>query len=47
MTVGPFSGVIVLSLGVLFHSGWIILALRTRVADRKKHIGRKSADAMG
>ncbi|MEL7490437.1 MAG: DUF2270 domain-containing protein [Pseudomonadota bacterium] len=47
MAVGPFSGAMVLGLGVLFHSGWIILALRTRVADRKKHLGRKSADAMG
>jgi uncharacterized membrane protein len=47
MNIGPVPGGAVLAFGVLFHAAWITLAVQSLLADRAKHAGRRSMDAMG
>lgn len=47
MALGPFPGVIIFLIGVVFHSAWIILALVTRGKDKEKHEHREGVGGMG
>lgn len=47
MAVGPFPGVIVFAIGVLFHGAWIALALWTYGLDKKAHANRTGVGGMG
>ena len=47
MALGPIPGVAVFLAGLLFHGGWISLALATRARDQNKHAHREGVDAMG
>jgi uncharacterized membrane protein len=47
MALGPFPGVLVFVIGLVFHGAWITLALVTRVRDRAKHAGREGVTGMG
>ena len=47
MAVGPFPGVLILGMGVLFHGSWLTLAIRTHILDHHKHAGKGSVGGMG
>ena len=47
MAVGPFPGVIILALGVVFHGSWLTLAVRTHILDHHKHGRSGSVGGMG
>ncbi|MHA7871759.1 MAG: DUF2270 domain-containing protein [Hyphococcus sp.] len=47
MAVGPFSGVAIFAIGVVFHSAWISLALWTNYKDKRKHRGEEGVGGMG
>ena len=47
MAVGPFPGVVLLALGVVFHSAWISVAVWSQLQDTKTHGRRESVTGMG
>ena len=47
MAVGPFSGTLILALGVLFHASWISLAIWTYTLDSRKHASSTGVGGMG
>ncbi|GJL93201.1 DUF2270 domain-containing protein [Hyphococcus sp.] len=47
MAVGPFPGILMLALGVAFHSAWISLAVWTHRLDRQKHSSSTGVGGMG
>lgn len=47
MALGPVPGIVIFLIGVVFHGGWITLALMTRARDRQAHGHREGVDAMG
>ena len=47
MALGPVPGEIVFLAGMMFHGGWIALALITRKMDKAKHAGEDSVKGMG
>ncbi len=47
MAVGPFPGVFILALGVVFHGSWLALAIRTHILDHHKHGRTGSVGGMG
>ena len=47
MEVGPIPGEAIFAIGLLFHGGWIGLALFTWRVDRKAHGGDKGVGGMG
>lgn len=47
MAVGPIPGPVIFFIGVLFHGGWIALAIWTYNLDNRKHAHRPGVDGMG
>ena len=47
MAIGPFPGVMLLALGAVFHSAWILLALWTHRLDSQKHSSSTGVGGMG
>ncbi len=47
MAVGPFPGVFILALGVVFHGAWIVLAVWTHILDRQRHASSPGVTGMG
>ena len=45
--IGPIPGWVVLSCGFIYNLGWVALAISTWWLDRRAHVGRSSAAAMG
>jgi uncharacterized membrane protein len=45
--IGPIPGWVVLSCGFIYNLGWVALAVSTWWLDRRAHVGRTSAAAMG
>jgi uncharacterized membrane protein len=45
--IGPIPGWVVLLCGLLYNLGWVFLAVATWWLDRRAHVGRTSAAAMG
>lgn len=47
MAVGPIPGAGVLAFLVVFHGGWIALAVRVKILDNRKHSRRDGVSGMG
>lgn len=47
MAVGPFSGQLILGMGIIFHGAWITLAVRTYLLDKFIHDRSKGVRGMG
>lgn len=47
MDIGPVPGVAIFLIGLVFHGGWISLALITRAKDKAKHAGQEGVGGMG
>jgi len=47
MAIGPFSGGVILALGVLFHATWITLMVQAYVADKQRHRRTEGITGMG
>ncbi len=47
MAVGPIHGLLILAIGVVFHSAWIMLAVRTYHLDKLVHSRREGVGGMG
>ncbi len=47
MAIGPFPGLIIFAIGLVFHATWIVLAVVTRSRDRAKHAGEEGVTGMG
>jgi uncharacterized membrane protein len=45
--IGPVPGTVMLAFGIVFHSIWIVLAVRTRALDRASHRGQVGVGGMG
>lgn len=46
-SIGPVSGMMVLSMSVIFHVSWIALVLTTLVQDRRKRLQRQTIEGLG
>lgn len=47
MAVGPMPGALIFACGVLFHGGWVALAIWTYGLDKKKHARSAGVGGMG
>ncbi len=47
MAVGPFGGILIFTIGVVFHLSWISLAIWTNILDKRKHGQSEGVGGMG